>query len=143
MENLKLYHPLILSHSKQPFHFFKDEHAQFVIQASNPICGDRFTLFISLQDQVISKASFHGYGCVVSKAATSMLVERMYQKSIPEVIQLTKEYLTMLENGNQIQDLELEIFKVARDFPGRTQCARLSWEKLSEELHLLIQDQSM
>ncbi len=140
MENPKLYHPLILKHNKHPFHFFKDEHAQFVIQASNPICGDRFTLFLSLQDQVISQASFHGYGCAVSKAATSMLVERMYQKSIPKILQMTQEYLKMFESGNQIHDRELEIFKVARDFPGRTQCARLSWQKLSEEFQAWTQD---
>lgn len=135
---LSLYHPLILYHNKQPFHFFKDEHAQFIIQASNPICGDRFTLFITIQDEVISQASFHGYGCAVSKAATSMLVQRMYNKSILEVLQLTQEYLAMLETGNQMQDQELVIFKVARDFPGRIQCARLSWEKFAEEFRSLI-----
>ncbi|MDH3650358.1 MAG: SUF system NifU family Fe-S cluster assembly protein [Saprospiraceae bacterium] len=135
MEKINLYHPVILQQSKEPCHFHKVDNAEITGLASNPICGDRFELFVTIEEEKVAVASFHGYGCAVSKAATSLLIQRILNQPLDKALQLVKAYLQMLKLGEgDLTDPELEVFKVARDYPGRLQCAQLSWQKMEELL---------
>ena len=76
-----LYHPLILQHNKAPFHYEKQTSAPTQLDAYNPICGDRFQLYLDMKDQRIEQFHFHGYGCAVSKAATSVMITHLLGKN--------------------------------------------------------------
>lgn len=131
-----LYHPTILEHNKHPVHFEKWEDAPNKIEAYNPVCGDKFKIFLNIDNGIIKKATFHGYGCALSKAATSVLVQLIQGKNIEEARQVCHEYLRAMDRGSLIaQDpQEFEAFLGVKKFPSRKQCVILGWETVKRYL---------
>ncbi len=127
-----LYHPLILEHNRNPRHFGELKAEVPKIEAYNPICGDQFDIQISWDAGDTASVVFHGYGCAVSKAATSMLLERMAGLSVAAASDLVADYLSLLASdaAMDIEQDPLSIFKVANKYPGRSECARLSAKAL-------------
>lgn len=137
-ERLKqLYKSVILAHSKAPYNYQKVENQQ-EIDAYNPLCGDRFTLYLELKEDRIESLHFHGYGCAISKASTSVLVKHLEHKTIEEALALCAnfEQITQTDTATPAVILEedFEAFEAAKDFPGRLKCARLSWEAIKREI---------
>ncbi|MEM6765049.1 MAG: Fe-S cluster assembly sulfur transfer protein SufU [Bacteroidota bacterium] len=129
----KLYKTVILSHSKQPYKFGKRENSLHLLKAYNPICGDKFELYVEVEDGNITDLGFHGYGCSISKASTSVLATYIEGKSLKESLAITKAYLDMLNPDIQLNnqlDEDFLAFAAAREFPGRLTCASLSWEEI-------------
>lgn len=130
----KLYQSVILKKSKAPFNFEKRPHATHQIEANNPVCGDRFTLYFDIENGQIKDAAFYGHGCAISKSATSLLTENLIGKSLAEA----KKYSDLMRDivdptqGLNTSDQELLAFAAARDFPERATCATLSWEKMQD-----------
>jgi nitrogen fixation protein NifU and related proteins len=133
MENplTELYDAIILQHNRTPFNFEKRLTAQHILDAYNPLCGDKFKLFLDIEDGIITKASFHGYGCAISKAATSVLIQRIVGKTVDSVPHILKTYFDALdtEGGLEVDlDADFKAFSAVRHFPERKTCATLSWE---------------
>ena len=131
----QLYQGIILKHNNEPFHFEKRPTAQHVIEAYNPMCGDKFKVFLDIENGIVANATFHGYGCAISKASTSVLMKKMQGQPLDEVMKLVKDYFNIIENTEGVQnDDELTAFAVAKDFPGRLKCATLTWEAVDDFL---------
>ncbi|MEN0003591.1 MAG: Fe-S cluster assembly sulfur transfer protein SufU [Bacteroidota bacterium] len=136
-EKLKqLYQSVILEHQREPFHYQKQENASLKLEAYNPLCGDKFELFLEMKGDRITEAYFFGYGCAISKASSSVLVKRIIGKSLEEVRELFDQFYDVVQPdaGAPVSnvDEELEAFAGARQFPGRLKCATLSWDALKE-----------
>ncbi|MFN7115424.1 MAG: Fe-S cluster assembly sulfur transfer protein SufU [Saprospiraceae bacterium] len=132
-----LYQDIILQHDRAPFHYEKVNDAAIVISAYNPTCGDQFKLFLNIENNIIQSAHFHGYGCAISKASTSILVKKMQGLPVTEITLLIEAFLRIVSSEYHIQennDAELMAFAAARQFPERLQCATLSWEALQQYL---------
>ncbi|MEO1452054.1 MAG: Fe-S cluster assembly sulfur transfer protein SufU [Bacteroidota bacterium] len=130
----KLYQQLILQHQKAPVNFFKQEAPAQQIEAYNPICGDKFTLFFHLENGRFTKTSFHGFGCSISKAASSVLVEWLEGKSWEEANPIVQAYLEVISGNRPPEPSDPDFFAafaIANQFPGRETCANLSWEALA------------
>lgn len=127
-----LYQSVILVHAKQPFRYEKKEDAQHTVHANNPICGDRFKLYLELEGDTIADLHFYGHGCAISKASSSILVKKLRGKTLAEARQwcLRMQEVVSPENTETDPDEEMAAFAAARHFPGRSQCATLSWDKL-------------
>jgi len=127
-----LYHKAILQHNKQPFNFRKMEEADLVLEAYNQLCGDQFKIFIKLDNNTITDISFHGYGCAISKASTSVLVQTLLEKNLAEAKKITAQFLKLVQ-GEDLEEVLYEdflAFQAAKDFPTRMKCATLSWEEI-------------
>ena len=137
-EQLKnLYKTVILEHNARPFHFEKKESAGHVLEAYNPLCGDRFQLFFEVKNGVVSEVFFHGYGCAISKASTSVLVKNLENQPVERALELCRSFLKMVDPASEVtveMREEFTAFAAARDFPGRLKCATLSWEEMTEFL---------
>ena len=123
-----LYDPLILTHNRSPVNFEKRLTAQHTIEAYNPLCGDKFKLFLDIENGIVEKASFHGYGCAISKAATSVLIQRIEGQRLDGVSAVIKMYFEALNTEGGHFDADLQVFSAVRQFPERLTCATLSWE---------------
>ena len=113
-----------------------------MLEAYNPLCGDKFQLFFEIEDGKISQLSFHGYGCAISKASASVLVKKLEGRPAEEGLALCREFLAMLqdeEGATEADDEELAAFTAARAFPGRMKCATLSWEEMGAFLEVEIE----
>lgn len=134
-EKLKhLYQKVILGHSKQPYHYQKMEEADYIIEAYNPLCGDKFKLYLNMKEDTIETASFSGYGCAISKASTSILVQRLEGLKLADIEALRQQFKAVALEDKSSEDEEFEAFSAAKEFPGRATCVSLSWDSLEEWL---------
>ena len=69
-----LYQELIIDHSSRPRNF-KALDAAHCAEGFNPLCGDRLTVYLRMDGDVIADASFQGEGCAISKASASLMTE--------------------------------------------------------------------
>ncbi|MFK7979067.1 MAG: Fe-S cluster assembly sulfur transfer protein SufU [Saprospiraceae bacterium] len=128
----QLYKTVILKHNNAPFNYEKKETATHQLEAYNPLCGDRFNLFLEVNNGVIESIHFHGYGCAISKASTSVLAKNLEGKTMTQALALCGEFQQVVspDNTTENEQEELEAFAAAKDFPGRLTCATLSWEAI-------------
>ncbi len=130
----KLYSEIIKEHNENPYHFEKINNAQNTIKAYNPICGDRFELYIDAQQNKISGLHFHGFGCAISKASTSVLTKSLEGKSFQEALDICNRFLRFIDHELKDNDLnlpeEFKAFSGVHDFPERYDCATLSWKEM-------------
>lgn len=135
-ENLsKLYHGVILEHNRAPRFFEKRPAAQHVVEAYNPLCGDKFKLYLDIENGVIAAATFHGYGCAVSKASASVLMEKIQGQPLEALPSILEKFLEAIAAGSSdSENSEISAFAVAKNFPGREKCATLAWEALKNYL---------
>ncbi len=138
----QLYDDVILLHNRAPCHFEKRQTAQHIVEAYNPLCGDKFKLFLDIENGRVHKATFSGYGCAISKAATSVLMGKIQNMPVDDVLHLIKTYFEALNSGytegtsrnnregghSDNLNAEFEAFAAVRQFPERLTCATLSWE---------------
>jgi nitrogen fixation NifU-like protein len=76
-----LYQDVILEHSKAPRNFREMAGANHKAEGFNPLCGDRFTVYLDLDGDSIRDISFQGSGCAISKASASMMTQSLKGKT--------------------------------------------------------------
>jgi len=132
-----LYQQVILDHNRKPRNFRKVAAANRTAEGYNPLCGDRITLELTVEDGVVKDAAFQGAGCAISKASASMMTASVIGKSEGEVNALFHRVREMLTgaNGAAADVGKLAVFAGVREFPSRIKCATLAWHALEAALH--------
>ena len=134
----KLYSEIIKEHNENPFHFEKRENAGKTLKAYNPICGDRFEVYVDSDQRTLKELHFHGFGCAISKASTSVLTKSLEGKQLKEALELCDRFLHFI--NQELRDKELILsddflaFSGVHDFPERYDCASLSWREMKNFL---------
>ncbi len=80
----ELYQEVILDHCRKPRHFHALPEANRTAEGKNPFCGDNFTVYLKLEDDLIQDISFQGSGCCISKASASMMTGQIKGKSVAD-----------------------------------------------------------
>ena len=125
---IELYQQVILDHSKSPRNFHKLEHATSTAQGYNPSCGDNYTIYASMEGDVIKELSFQGSGCAISKASASILTDTLKGKTRAEVKTLFEKVHEMVTTGKTSEEVgKLAVFAGVHKFPARVKCAILPW----------------
>ena len=91
-----LYQDVVLDHSRRPRNFKPIEDADRTQEGFNPLCGDRITVYMTLDGEVISDVSFEGSGCAISKASASMMTESIKGKSRAEAEEIFGSFRAMI-----------------------------------------------
>ena len=136
----ELYQEVILDHSKRPRNFRKMEAADRKAEGFNPLCGDRVTVFVQMEDGRVQDISFLGSGCAISTASASMMTERMKGKTTDEAEAIFSLFHGLLTG--QVRDQtgagpelgKLAVFSGVREFPIRVKCATLAGHTLHAAL---------
>jgi len=135
----ELYQDLIRDHSKKPRNYREIEDAKLQLEGYNPLCGDRFTLYLELEGDTIKDISFKGSGCAISTASASLMTQSLKGKSRAEAEHLFKEFHELVTAEHPDTDEEelgkLVVFSGVRKFPLRVKCATLAWHTLDAALH--------
>ena len=132
-ELTELYQEVILDHNRRPHNFRVIDDASAKQEGYNPLCGDRLTLYLTLDGDVIKDASFQGQGCAISKASASLMTDAIKGKTVPEARQLFEEFHAMVTSDTETEaaDLgKLSVFAGVREFPTRIKCASLAWHTM-------------
>jgi len=131
-----LYQEVILDHNRRPRNFRTIEGGRKA-EGFNPLCGDRLTVYLRVEDGVILDVSFQGSGCAISKASASMMIESIKGKTIAESEALFGRFQRMITAppGGQSEQLgKLTALSGVRQFPIRVKCASLPWHTLKAAL---------
>jgi nitrogen fixation NifU-like protein len=130
----ELYRQVILDHNRNPRNFGELGDATRVISATNPLCGDKLTLYVKVDDGVVRDIAFKGTGCAISVASSSLMTERVKGATVPAALQLfdqVHELLTGAHDHEPTQDLDkLAALGGVREYPSRVKCASLAWHAL-------------
>jgi len=87
-----LYREHILDHYKNPRNHGTIDDADVTAEGVNPLCGDQLAIDLKIAaDGRIEDIKFHGRGCSISQAATSMLTELVEGHTVDEAAALTKD----------------------------------------------------
>ena len=125
----ELYQAAIIDHHKRPRNFRALEGGRHA-EGCNPLCGDRVTVYVRVEDGVITDATFQGSGCAVSKASASLMTDSVRGKTVGEAEALCERFYRMITAppDASIEDLgKLSVFGGVRRFPVRIKCASLAW----------------
>jgi nitrogen fixation NifU-like protein len=127
-----LYQELIVDHSKKPRNHRKLEGVNHQATGYNPLCGDRFSVYLNLDGDIIRDISFEGSGCAISTASASIMTETLRGKTKEEAETLFDLFHKLVTG--QLHDCagcetpaKLAAFAGVSEFPARVKCAILSW----------------
>lgn len=134
-----LYREVILDHNRNPRNFGEIEHADRVIEGVNPLCGDRMTLYVKLDDGRVEDVRFKGTGCAISVASSSLMTERIKGATVGQSLELFDKVHHMLTEAVSDDSSLDELGKLAalsgvREYPSRIKCASLAWHALRTAL---------
>ena len=129
-----LYQEVILDHNRRPRNFRVIENGS-KSEGYNPLCGDRITVFLRVDDGVIADVSFQGAGCAISKASASLMTESLKGRTLAEAESLSARFHDLVTGADDAPDLgKLAVLGGVRQFPARVKCASLAWHTLKAAL---------
>lgn len=134
-----LYRQTVLDHSRNPRNFERLEPADRVIVGHNPLCGDKITLYLRLDDDRIENATFEGTGCAISMASASIMTESIKEHPVDDAqheIDLIMQNFQLTDPGTECDESNLSALgdmaalTGVRAYPSRIKCAMLPWKTL-------------
>jgi nitrogen fixation protein NifU and related proteins len=127
-----LYQEVILDHNRHPRNFRVLEGGRKA-EGYNPLCGDRLTVYLRIENDTIADVAFHGSGCAISKASASLMTDSLKGKSVSDAAALFERFQQMITAPpeSQVEQLgKLAALAGVRQFPVRVKCASLAWHTL-------------
>jgi nitrogen fixation NifU-like protein len=116
-----LYRDEILEHYRNPHNFGILESPTTSKEGANPLCGDRITLMLGINDDgTVEEVAFTGRGCAISQASASMLTDEIKGKQLTDIVKMGSQ--------DVLDNLGIEIS------PARMKCAMLSLETLQDSV---------
>ena len=91
----QLYREVILDHYRNPRGAGTLDAPDAHADGQNPLCGDEVSIDVAFADDgdTIADVRFHGRGCAISQAATSMLTELVVGRKAADVATLPRDEL--------------------------------------------------
>jgi len=126
---MDLFAEIILDNYKNPHHFGLIGDAEINASDLNPLCGDKQTVTLKLEDDKIKDFGFEGSGCAISMAATSLLSDEIIGKSLVEVENIPDQKIYEL--------LGIEIS------PARVKCALLGLSCIKKAIKWYIAEKKL
>lgn len=93
---MTIYSEIILDHYENPRNRGTLSHTTGSCNVSNPLCGDKIEMAISVDKGKVSKIKFEGVGCAISTAAASMLTEYAKGRKVADLKKLDQKFMIKL-----------------------------------------------
>ena len=138
----ELYQDIILDHGRHPRNLRALPNPTHLARGHNPLCGDRVTIYLTVDGERIADVSFEGRGCAISTAAASLMTEVLKGKTLDEARLLFAQFHAKVTGGAPaelpealVEDAErLEPLAGVRAYPVRVKCATLPWHAFEAAL---------
>ena len=133
-----LYQATIVEHDRAPRNYGSLAGATHQATIDNPLCGDVITVHVRVTDGIVQDVTFEGRGCVLSRAAASIMTTMVRGHSLDASRQLAAAFEQFVQTAPDaaIPDTldELRAFSGVRRFRSRRVCAMLAFRTLIEAL---------
>jgi nitrogen fixation protein NifU and related proteins len=90
---MNIYQQQILDNYHNPQNYGKPAKYSHSINLQNTSCGDAVTMYLNVENDVITDIHFEAEGCAISIAAASILSEELKGKSVNEIAALDADYV--------------------------------------------------
>ena len=133
----EIYRRKVLDHSKQPHNCRRSAEANRTATGFNPLCGDKITVFLNLENDAAEDICFEGTGCAICIASASMMTEAVMGNNTDAIRKLSANVEQMLDCTDAAPTAELgdlQALAGVRHYPSRIKCARLPWVTLEQAL---------
>lgn len=129
MDLEKLYSDLILYHNQFPTNFLDLPEKTHLCKGNNPLCGDRYEIFLKVKENFIEKIHFLGVGCAISKSSISLMINFLEGKSFSKGLETIVEFKKMIlyDKESKINLGKLDVFKKIQKIPSRKKCVLIGW----------------
>ena len=117
-----IYHEMIIDYSRNPINFGEIKDHDVTFHDSNPLCGDSIDIDMKIDDDKVTDIKFHGKGCAICMACSSVLTEITKGKTLEEVRKIDKNDI--------LSELGLEHLQAVR-----IKCALLSLKVVKSALY--------
>ena len=125
--NADIYHEMIVDYSRNPLNYGEIENHDVTFHDSNPLCGDSIDIDMKIDNDKVTDIKFHGKGCAICMACSSVLTEITKGKSLDQV--------RAIEKNDILSELGLEHLQAVR-----IKCALLSLKVLKSALYTYLGD---
>lgn len=132
-----LYQEVILDHYKRPRNWGRLAAPDREVVGHNPLCGDRITIQVQLDGDVIKDLRVEGSGCAISTASASLMTEAVKGKSMAEAEKLFAGFHDLVTGKGDPAGAalgKLAAFGGISEYPARVKCAALAWHALHSAL---------
>ena len=96
---MAVYSDKVMDHFRNPRNVGRIENADGVGEVGNARCGDIMTIYLKIDNDVISDVKFETFGCGSAIASSSMATELIKGKPISEAVQLTNKAVAEALDG--------------------------------------------
>jgi nitrogen fixation NifU-like protein len=125
-----LYQELILDHGTCPRNYGRlDGKTVGQAEGINPLCGDKVTIYLRLEEDRVKEIQFEGRGCAISVASASLMTELFQGKTIAELEELWRSFKDVLVTEIDPPEKLGKVLALTgvKAFPARVKCATLAW----------------
>ena len=132
----ELFESVLLDHARRPRNHRKLEGATAIGEVSNPLCGDRCTVYLDVAGGVIKDVSFEGSGCAIMLASASLMTLALANKTVEQAQAVAEEFRVLLMRDTEKTDGlgDLAALAGVRELPSRIKCALLPWRSMQSAL---------
>ena len=85
-----MYSEKVMEHFQNPRNVGEIENADGIGTEGNPTCGDLMTIYIKVEDNIITDVKFKTFGCGAAIATSSMITEMAVGKTIEDALKITR-----------------------------------------------------
>lgn len=85
-----MYSEKVMDHFQNPRNVGEIKDADGVGTEGNPTCGDLMTIYLKVEDNIITDVKFKTFSCGAAIATSSMITEMAVGKTIEEALKITR-----------------------------------------------------
>jgi nitrogen fixation protein NifU and related proteins len=131
----ELMRQIIVDHYKNPRNFqVVNDSSYITIHMDSASCIDDIYVHVKIIDGIVKDCKWHGKGCAISTASTSIMTELVIGKSEKDAMKIMEEFNKMVDGKEFDEDAlgEAICFSNVNRQPSRITCANISWRGLQK-----------
>ena len=127
---------VIMDHYQNPRNRREADDSYKTVYMSSDSCIDKIYIQIKVVEDKFVDVCWHGTGCAISTASTSIMTELLIGKTVEEGEYIIKQYMAMIEGREYDASVldEAIVFMNTNRQPSRIKCATIGFRGVNELL---------
>ena len=126
---------IIMDHYQNPRNKREEKDSSYVsVYMDSVSCIDKIYIQMKVENDVLVDVCWHGNGCAISTASTSIMTELLIGKSIEEASKIMENYTNMMygkEFDAELLDEAIVFMNTSRQ-PSRIKCATIGYRGVNK-----------
>lgn len=125
---------IIMDHYQNPRNKKEAGEDYQTIYMDSTSCIDKIYIQIKIENGIIKDCCWHGIGCAISTASTSIMTELVSGKKLEDAQKIIDNYLAMIQEKEYDPDIldEAIVFMNTSKQAARIKCATIGWRGLNQ-----------